>query len=420
MTMQINLQISKKIFSPHFYPYLFDYSHRWNIFMGGAGSGKSHFVIQKLIIKACQSKRKVCMCRRYGTTINNSIWDLTKQMLRQLKLLDQCSVNKSERSITLPNGSMIIMLGLDDEEKLLSINGVTDFFIEEIFEVPQEVVDQIDLRLRAKAPNLQIYGCFNPISPHHWLHDFCEGDKQPADLFYDRSNYKDNHFLPKSYVDSLESLKTRNPNKYRIFAEGNWGTDLDGLVFKHINFINSHDIDVNAMLKDKSWQVRCGMDIGELDPTAIAVSLFNERTQALYLIKEFYQRGATLDEMYEAIINLGIQKQKIYVDSASPQVISYLKSKGINAQPCIKGAGSVEARISYLQNLDIYVLVDSCPNAQIEFENFVYLKDKKTNVYTNKTDHTYSHLCCDALGYSICDIYSSNRVKIFDKSSLRL
>ena len=201
--MQINLQISKKIFSPHFYPYLFDYSHRWNIFMGGAGSGKSHFVIQKLIIKACQSKRKVCMCRRYGTTINNSIWDLTKQMLRQLKLLDQCSVNKSERSITLPNGSMIIMLGLDDEEKLLSINGVTDFFIEEIFEVPQEIVDQIDLRLRAKAPYLQIYGCFNPISPHHWLHGFCEGDKQPADLFYDRSNYKDNPFLPQSYVDSL-------------------------------------------------------------------------------------------------------------------------------------------------------------------------------------------------------------------------
>jgi len=418
--MQINLQISKKIFSPHFYPYLFDYSHRWNIFMGGAGSGKSHFVIQKLIIKACQSKRKICMCRRYGTTINNSIWDLTKQMLRQLKLLDKCLINKTDRTITLPNDSVIIMLGLDDEEKLLSINGITDFFIEEIFEVPQEIVDQIDLRLRAKASNLQIYGCFNPISPHHWLHGFCEGDKQPADLFYDRSNYKDNPFLPQSYVDSLESLKTRNPNKYRIFAEGNWGTDLDGLVFKHINFINSHDIDVNAMLKDKSWQVRCGMDIGELDPTAIAVSLFNERTQALYLIKEFYQRGATLDEMYEAIINLGIQKQKIYVDSASPQVISYLKSKGINAQPCIKGAGSVEARISYLQNLDIYVLVDSCPNAQIEFENFVYLKDKKTNVYTNKTDHTYSHLCCDALGYSICDIYSSNRVKIFDKSSLRL
>ena len=412
MKMKIDLRISKKIFSPHFYPYLFDYSHRWNIFMGGAGSGKSHFVVQKLIIKACQSKRKICMCRRYGTTINNSIWDLTKQMLRQLKLLDKCTINKTERTITFPNGSMIIMLGLDDEEKLLSINGITDFFIEEIFEVPQEIVDQIDLRLRAKAPNLQIYGCFNPISPHHWLYEFCEGDKQPSDLFYDRSSYKDNPFLPQSYVDSLESLKTRNPNKYRIFAEGNWGTDLDGLVFKHVNFINSSDVDINAMLKDKAWQVRCGMDIGELDPTAIAVSLFNEKTQELYLIKEFYQRGATLDEMYEAIINLGIDKQKIYVDSASPQVISYLKSKGINAVPCIKGSGSVEARISYLQNLDIYVLVDTCPNAQIEFENFVYLKDKKTNAYTNKTDHTFSHLCCDALGYSICDIYTANKARV--------
>lgn len=413
--MKINLRINKKVFAPHFYPYLTDYSHRWEVYRGSAGSGKSHFIIQKLIIKACQSKRKICMCRRYGTTVSNSIWDLTKQILRQFKLLNQCTINKTERSIILPNGSQIIMLALDDEEKLLSINGITDFFIEEVFEVPLEIVDQIDLRLRAKAPNLQIYMAFNPISPHHWLYEFCEGDKQPKSFFYDKSTYKDNPFLPKEYVESLESLYVRNPNKARIFCDGEWGVDTTGRVFKNVKFIQSSEIDINSLLKNRDWQVRCGIDVGELDPTAIAVSLFNPKTQELYLIKEFYQRGATLNEMHEAIINLGIEKQKIYVDSASPQVISYLKSKGINAQPCIKGAGSVEARISYLQNLDLYVLVDKCSNAQAEFENFVYLKDKHTGAYTNKTDHTYSHLCCDALGYSICDIYTG-KTQVLNKN----
>ena len=417
----IDLTIKKKIFAPHFYPYLTDYSHRWEIYKGSAGSGKSHFIIQKLIIKACQSKRKICMCRRYGTTINNSIWDLTKQILRQFKLMSLCKVNKTERTITFPNGSMIIMLGLDDEEKLLSINGITDFFIEEIFEVPQEIIDQIDLRLRAKAPNLQIYGAFNPISPHHWLYEFCEGTKKPKSFFYDSSTYKDNPFLPQEYVNSLESLQTRNPNKFRIFGLGMWGTDLDGLVFKNVKYIQSSEIDINSLLKNRDWQVRCGMDIGSLDPTAIAVSLFNEKTQELYLIKEFYQRGATLDEMFEAIINMDIAKQRIYVDSASPQVISYLKSKGINAQPCIKGSGSVEARINYLQNLTIYVLEDVCPNAVAEFDNFVYLKDRHTSQYTNKTDHEFSHLCCDALGYAICDIYMAKpKAKVLDKNILRM
>lgn len=413
----IQLKINKKVFSPHFYPYLFDYSHRWNIFMGGAGSGKSHFVVQKLIIKACQSKRKICMCRRYGTTINNSIWDLTKQMLRQLKLLDKCSINKTERTITLPNGSMIIMLGLDDEEKLLSINGITDFFIEEIFEVPQEIVDQIDLRLRSKAPNLQIYGCFNPISPHHWLYEFCEGSKQPTDLFYDKSNYKDNPFLPQSYIDSLEGLKTRNPNKYRIFAEGNWGTDIDGLVFKNTQFVKG--LDVNELLKNPNIEVRCGSDAGVVDPSTVAVTLYDKENKTIYVVDEWYLRGATLDNHYEAIINLGLEKQRIYVDCADTRLIQFLKSKSIKAEPTKKGGGSVEKRIDFLLNHKIVIAKDKCPHATMEFENFSWIKDKQTGKFCEKTTHEWSHMI-DAISYAYNDIYSANKVKVLNKSSLRL
>ena len=58
--------------------------------------------------------------------------------------------------ITLPNGSEIIFLGLDDETKLLSISGITCVFVEEVFEVPKDIVEQLNLRLRGGTKNKQI------------------------------------------------------------------------------------------------------------------------------------------------------------------------------------------------------------------------------------------------------------------------
>lgn len=42
--MNIDLHLSKKLFNPAYYPYLFEYSKRYEVYYGGAGSGKSHFV----------------------------------------------------------------------------------------------------------------------------------------------------------------------------------------------------------------------------------------------------------------------------------------------------------------------------------------------------------------------------------------
>ena len=33
----INLKLKKELFVPKFFPMLFDYSHRWEIYMGSAG-----------------------------------------------------------------------------------------------------------------------------------------------------------------------------------------------------------------------------------------------------------------------------------------------------------------------------------------------------------------------------------------------
>ena len=190
---QINLNISRKMFNDRVYENLFDYSHRFEIEMGSAGSGKSYGIAQKMIIKALNNKRKMMICRKYGTTIKNTVFPLFKTVLAKFKVLQYCDVSEYNKIIKLPNGSELIFQGLDEETKLLSLEGFTDIFVEEVFELEKDIWDQLDLRLRSNEPNCQIYAAFNPIIATHWLHDYCEMDK-PDNVLYRKSTYKDNKF----------------------------------------------------------------------------------------------------------------------------------------------------------------------------------------------------------------------------------
>ena len=185
----INLILHKNQFSPKFYPLLFDYSHRWEVYMGSAGSSKSYFITQKIITRCCKEKIKVLVCRRYGTTLRNSCFSLFKEILTKWKIINLCKVNSSNLSITFPNGSEIIFLGLDDEAKLLSLSGITVIFIEEVFEVPKEIVEQLNLRLRGNTTGKQILMAFNPINKNSWLYDFC--NNLPEDALYIHSTYSE-------------------------------------------------------------------------------------------------------------------------------------------------------------------------------------------------------------------------------------
>lgn len=401
--MQLN--IHARTFSAKFLPLLNDYSHRWEIYKGSAGSGKSHFITQKIIIKALREKRRVMICRRYGTTMRNSVFKLFKDVIESFKITHLTRIKESDMSITLPNGSEIIFVGLDNEEKLLSIAGITDVFIEEVYEVPKEIVDQLNLRMRGKAPNQQIYMAFNPISAKHWLYDFCEGSTRPESSIYSESTFRDNPFLPDEYVKALEDMYRTNPNKARVFCDGNWGADVEGLVYK--NHILS-DFDINELIK-QGLEVRVGIDWGFVDPTTVVVSLFDKPKKEIYIIGEFYKRGATLEEIKDGIIELGISKQKMYCDGAEPDKVDYLRRNGFNAVSAKKGAGSVKAGISFLQDMKI-ICHESCVNVAAELENYVYLKDKKTGQYIEDSyDHDFSHTM-DALRYSYSDLYSAARL----------
>ena len=149
--MAITLNLKKSQFVPKFFPYLLDYSHRWEVYMGSAGSAKSYFITQKLIVRACKEPIKILVCRRYGSTIRNTCFSLFKEILSKWKLLPFVKIRETDFNIRFSNGSEIIFIGLDEETKLLSLNGIGAIFIEEAYEVPKPIVEQLNLRLRGRT-----------------------------------------------------------------------------------------------------------------------------------------------------------------------------------------------------------------------------------------------------------------------------
>lgn len=410
---QINLNLKKSLFVPKFLPLLLDYSHRWEFWCGSAGSGKSYSIAQKIVIRCNREPIRVLVCRRYATTLRNSCFALFKEILDKWKLTPHVKVKETDMSITFPNGSQIIMSGLDEETKLLSLTNISTVWIEEAFEVERHKVEQLNLRMRGIAANQQLLLSWNPISKNSWLYDFTVENPPESSVFI-HSTFRDNPFLNKEYVASLEELYTRNPAKARIFCDGEWGVDVEGLVITNWRKQEFDPMELAA----SGLEHRAGTDLGWLDPSAVIDTLYDRENKIIYVFNEFYKSGCQLSDLATAIGNMNLKKTKIYVDAAEPRSIQFFKQEGINAVPCAKGKDSVKAGLMFLQD-HLIIVHPSCQNFIMELENFSYIKSKVTGEYTEDTTHEFSH-AIDACRYAYSDIYTNTKLKTINKGLLSL
>lgn len=410
---QVQLNIKKSLFIPKFLPYLMDYSKRWEFWCGSAGSGKSYTIAQKILIRCTREPIRVLVCRRYATTLRNSCFALFKELLAKWKLTPYVKIKETDMSIHFPNGSSIILIGLDTEEKLLSLQNVSTVWVEEAYEVEKSKLEQLNLRMRGAAANQQLLLSWNPISKSSYLYRFTVEEPPESSIFI-HSTYKDNPFLNAEYVASLEELATRNPAKYRVYGLGEWGVDTEGLVIT-----NWRAESFDAMkLSATGLEHRAGMDLGWIDKTAIVDTLYDRENRIIYVFNEFYKSGCQLSDIALAIDNMNLRKTKLFVDAAEPRSIQYFKNEGIRAEACAKGKDSVKAGLMFLQDSLIIVHPD-CKNFIMELENFSYIKSKITGEWTEDTTHEYSH-AIDACRYAYSDIYTNTKLKTFSKSALGL
>ena len=413
--MITHLKLSRKLFNDVYFPLLFDYTRREEVYYGGAGSGKSVFIGQKLIIKALNRKRKILIIRKYGTTLRDSVFQLVIDILKQWKLYDPKWVNLSTHTITLPNESVFLFKGLDDSEKIKSITDITDIWCEEGTELSLDEYTQLDLRLRALVPDLQLFISFNPISKANWVYPkWFSPDSvvKKAQTMILHTTYKDNRFLPESYVRALEDKINTNPAYYKIYVLGEFGT-FEGLVLT-----NWKKESFDAFSLAETLEHRAGIDLGWVDKTAIIDTLYDRRNNVIYVFNEFYKSGQQLSDIAQAIKDMNLHKTKLYVDAAEPRSIQYLRNNQINAVAAQKGQDSVKAGLMFLQDNHI-IVHPSCTNFIMELENFSYIKSRQTGEWTEDTTHEYSH-AIDACRYAYSDIYTNKKLKTLSKTALGL
>ncbi|HEL2202502.1 TPA: PBSX family phage terminase large subunit [Streptococcus suis] len=405
---KINIVINypSRVFNKHIYDKLYDYSTFTEVHYGGASSGKSHGVIQKVVFKACQDwkhPRKILFLRKVGATVYDSIFEDVKQCLDYFQILDKCKVNNSAYRIELPNGAQFIFKGLDNPEKIKSIKGVSDVVMEEASEFTLDDYTQLTLRLRDKKHKMkQIFLMFNPVSKVNWVYN-AFFVKKPKNTVVYQTTYKDNRFLDKITRENIEELANRNEAYYKIYALGEFAT-LDKLVFpKYERKLLNKD----SMRHLPSY---FGLDYGFInDPSAFLHVKIDDKARKLYIVEEYVRKNLTNDKIAEAIQNLGYGKEEIRADSAEKKSNQELRNSGIpRIIDAKKGPGSVMQGIQYILQYDI-VVDERCVKTIEELENYTWKKDKATNEYINEPVDSYNH-CLDAVRYAIQDrIYKQKK-----------
>ena len=381
--------------SPAFVP-LFKDQSRYQVAWGGAGSGKSHIVARKILyrlLKEHDVNHNILIIRKVDRTIKRSVFKLMRNIIARWKLTPQFDVNLTDKTITYKlNGSQIMFSGLDDVEKLKSIEGVTSIWCEEATELTQEDFEQLDLRLRGEHGCLkQITLTLNPISEQHWIKKIFFDDPMQG-VFTLHTTYLDNAFIDEEYKMVMENKKKTNPRYYNIYALGNWGT-AEGLIFPKVTH--------RAIRQEEVAGLPCaqGLDFGYTnDPSAFNQSYVDVPNKRIYVFDGFYEKGLTNAKIAAQIKQLEAHKHKTIADSSEPKSIDYIAAKGVRIEGAAKGKDSVSAGIDFLSEFEIIV------NAHLvefmtEFNNYSWAlgKDGKP---TNKPVDDFNHFI-DSLRYAL-------------------
>lgn len=423
VNVPVRLTVPPRLFNEAYMPYLYNKPQgkfRTMVFYGGAGSGKSKFVVQNTLLKGLASKRKFLVTRKVDNTIRDSIFQEYKTALQEFGIYELCDVKASYMTIKLPNGTEYIFKGMEDPERIKSISGITDIVMEEATEFTLDDYSQLQLRLRSRAAgNNQVFIMYNPASKDNWVYHLFHNPakKRPKNSIVVCTTYKDNRFLPHDYVKQLEDMKNTNPVYYEIYALGKFAS-LGKRIYT--NWTRER-LDLRKLLKE-GWKPKFGIDWGfSNDATVILSLLINERDRILYIFDEHYQVGMLNKDIYKELEKRKITRNEIFADSAEPKSIEELRRLGARRiKPSRKGKDSILHGIQYLQGYHI-VVDPRCTKTISELENYEWQPNKQIkDEYLNKPRANGFDHCMDALRYAVSDMIPRNKIRSIGKASLGL
>jgi phage terminase large subunit len=370
---------------------------RYFIISGGRGSSKSFGVGTFTSLLSFEKGHKILFTRQTMTSAHLSIIPEFQEKIQLLESEEKFEITKTD-IINKQSGSEIIFRGLktssgDQTANLKSLQGVTDWVLEEAEELTEEATfDKINLSVRQKGVQNRIIIIFNPTTKEHWIYKRffeqagVEGgfNGVKGNVTYIHTTYEDNiEHLDQSFLDEVQRIKETNPKKYQHAILGGWLDKAEGVVFTNWQF---------GTFNPNGLQTSFGMDFGfSIDPDAVAEVAIDKVKKIIYVKEIIYERGLkthVLAKLLKDKVGGGL----VIADSAEPRLIEDLRFSGVNIQAVKKG--TIESGIVRMQDFQIIVDPES-KNIAKEFNNYVYV-NKASKLYIDDWCHQI-----DAIRYNI-------------------
>ena len=396
----------KSIVGKH-YNRFWRFKGRYRVIKGSRASKKSKtaalwFIVNMMVYPGANT----LVVRKVFRTLKDSCFTELKWAINRLGVQAFWDIKESPLEMTYtPTGQKIYFRGLDDPQKITSItveNGVLCWlWIEEAYEVMNEDdFNMLDESVRGEMEsNLfkQITLTFNPWNEKHWIKKRFF-DAPNDDVFTMTANYTMNEWLDEADEKVFETMRLKNPRRYRVAGLGDWGI-VEGVIFENWK---EEAFKLDDVRKIAGVQSAFGLDFGYTnDPTAMFCGMVDLKGKRLWVFDELYKKGLSNEAIYKEVDGMGYRKERVRGDSAEPKSIDRLRELGMsNIRGARKGKDSVNNGIDFIQDFEI-IVHPKCVNFITEISNYAWSEDKFGKRLNVPVDD-FNHLM-DAMRYALED-----------------
>lgn len=332
---------------------------------GGRASGKSHFFAELWLDENIREKLDCVMIREVQKSLQFSVRKTLAEKIVHYNAGYYFEVQ--DKKITSRHGGVTIFEGMQDHtsDSIKSLEGFDRAWGEEAQNLSHRSLNMLYPTIR--KPGSEMWFSWNPRKPTDAIEQFFnEGDMPPGAQLV-KATYLDNPWVSDETLADMERDRRRRPDQYAHIWLGGYEMHSELRVFTNWT--------VEEFERPAGTIFRLGADWGySIDPSVlIRCSVDGKR---LYVDYEAYMVGCeivNLPVLFDSVPES--RKWLIAADSARPETISHMQKNGYpRVVAAVKGPGSLEEGISFLQSFDI-VVHPRCKHTIDELTMYSYKED---------------------------------------------
>lgn len=305
--------------------------------------------------------------------------DVLKTLNRRFKL--GASFNETTLTVTLPNGSVIYLLGLDasDEEadKVLG-QKFARVVIDESASFRRDLRSIIHGAILPTLADLEgdLWLIGTPGNLRNFFYEVTTGKEGGWSVH--RWTYADNPHVARQMAEQIARLVAANPlvaetPLFRQHYGGEWTIDTSKLVYKYEEARNA----IAELPTAKGWRYVLALDLGYEDDTAVVVAAFRPNDKALYIVYAEKRPNLIISAVAKWLneVRADFPVHEMIVDGAAKQSVEELRQRHSLPLESAEKHGKVEAIAMMNSDLiagDVKVLESAGADLVDEWANLIW------------------------------------------------